>query len=192
MIHLPLSRLKRLSLSYLVLTKNTLPPESALLFVGTLYSKPHIFDKSKNVLESHFGKILLISHPLSWDYSDYYKNELGWPIYRRFIFFENIIDPAIIVDTKLKTNEIELNFSYNDRRLINLDPGYLTLSKIVLATTKNYAHRIYMGKGIYGEVTLIYRGGIYNPLLYTYRDYQDKTYIDIFMNARVILKKMLG
>ncbi len=166
--------------------------EPALLFVGTLYSDSGIFDYSKKILDEKFGYILFASHPISWDYSSYYKDELGWPLFRQFIFFKDLIDPGLLADVKLKTNEIEDVLSSKGRRCINLDPGYLTLSKIVLASTKNYAHRIYISKGIYGEVTLIYKDGIYNSHLYTYRDYQDKTCIDIFMNARAMLKIMLS
>jgi hypothetical protein len=165
--------------------------EQGLLFVGTLYSDSGIFDYSKEIIEKNFGEILLTSPFIKWDYSSYYKDELGWPLFRQFIFFKNLIDPGILADIKLKTNEIEGTLSSKGKRCINLDPGYLTLSKIVLASTKNYAHRIYLGKGIYGEVSLIYKSGIYSPHLFTYRDYQDKTCIDIFMNARELLKGML-
>jgi hypothetical protein len=165
--------------------------ELSLLFVGTLYSNQGIFNHSKGILEKNFGDILHASPSIPWDYSSYYKDELGWPLFRQFIFFKNLIDPGILADVKLKTNEIEDALSSEGKRHINLDPGYLTLSNIVLASTKNYAHRIYLGKGIYGEVTLIHKDGTYTPHLFTYRDYQDKTSIDIFMNAREMLKKML-
>ncbi|MBE0427668.1 MAG: DUF4416 family protein [Nitrospirae bacterium] len=168
------------------------PAKPALLFIGLLYSNQEIFSQSINILKRDLGDILLISLPLLWDYSSYYRDELGWPIFRQFIFFKNLIDPGTLSEIKLKTNEIEEILTFEGKRQINLDPGYLTLSKIVLASTKNYAHRIYLGKGIYGEVTLIYKDGKYNPHLFTYRDYQDKTCIDIFMNAREILKKMLS
>jgi len=164
--------------------------EPALLFVSTLYSSSDIFNYSKEILEKNFGDILFISPSLPWEYSSYYKDEIGWPLFRQFIFFKNLIDPELLTDIKLKTNEIESALSSEGKRRINFDPGYLTLSKVVLASTKNYSHRIYLGKGIYGEITLIYREGIYSPHLFTYRDYQDKTHIDIFMKARETLKKM--
>ena len=167
-------------------------PEPAVLFIGTLYSDAEIFKRSKEIIEENFGDILLESPSTVWEYSSYYKDELGWPLFRQFIFFKNLIDPGILSDIKLKTNEIEDTLSSGGRRRINLDPGYLTLSKIVLASTKNYAHRIYLGKGIYGEVSLLFKDGIYNSYLYTYRDYRDKTSIDIFMNARELFKKMLS
>jgi hypothetical protein len=166
--------------------------DPALLFVGTLYSDERTLNYSKEILKRNFGDILLVSSTILWNYSSYYKDELGWPLFRQFIFFKTLIDPEILADIKLKTNEIEDTLSSEGKRRVNLDPGYLTLSKIVLASTKNYAHRIYLGKGIYGEVTLIYKDGIYSPHLFTYKDYQDKPYIEVFMNAREMLKKMLG
>jgi hypothetical protein len=166
--------------------------DPALLFVGTLYSDERILNNSKKLLEQNFGDILLSSQSISWEYSDYYKDEIGWPLFRQFIFFKILIDPGLLSDIKLKTNEIEDTLSSEGKRRVNLDPGYLTLSKIVLASTKNYAHRIYLGKGIYGEVTLIYKDDTYNPHLFTYRDYQDKTCIEIFIKARETLKKMLA
>ncbi len=165
--------------------------EPVLLFVGTLYSDAGIFDYSKEIIEKNFGEIILTSPSIKWDHSSYYKDELGWPLFRQFIFLKDLIDPGILADIKLKTNEIEDALSSKGKRCINLDPGYLTLSKIVLASTKNYAHRIYLGKGIYAEVTLIYKDNIYTSHLFTYKDYQDKTYIDIFMNIREMLKKRL-
>jgi hypothetical protein len=165
--------------------------ESVLLFVGTLYSDAGIFDYSKEIIEKNFGGILLTSPSIKWNHSSYYKDELGWPLFRQFIFLKDLIDPGILADIKLKTNEIEDALSSKGKRCINLDPGYLTLSKIVLASTKNYAHRIYLGRGIYAEVTLIYKDNVYTPHLFTYKDYQDKTYIDTFMNVREMLKKRL-
>jgi len=168
------------------------PPEKALLFISTLYPDASIFEYSQKFLENNFGDILFISPPLPWDYSSYYKEELGWPLFRQIIFFKNLINPGLLADIKLKTNEIEAELSSEGKRRINLDPGYLSLFQVVLASTKNYAHRIYLGKGIYGEVTLTYRDDIYNPHLFTYKDYQDKTHIDIFIDAREMLRKIAG
>jgi hypothetical protein len=165
--------------------------ESGLLFIGTLYSDPDLFSRSKEILQKSFGEILFTSPPSRWDYSPYYKDEFGCPIVRQFIFFKDLIDAGNLPDIKLKTNEIEEELSLNNRRGVNLDPGYLTLAKVVLASTKNYSHRIYLGQGIYGEVTLVYQDNTFRPHLFTYRDYQDRGSIDLFVSARAILKKIL-
>ena len=167
------------------------PPDPVLLFVGILYSDDKVFHNAYELLEKHFGEILFAGISIPWNYSQYYQKEIGYPLLRRFLFFKTLIYPDNLADIKLQTNEIENIFSFNDKRRINLDPGYLTLSKIVLASTKNYAHRIYLGKGIYGEVTLIYRNGTYKPHIFSYKDYQDEFYIKTFMNIRLLYKEML-
>ncbi|MFZ5908019.1 MAG: DUF4416 family protein [Nitrospirota bacterium] len=165
------------------------PPEPALLFIGTLYSRPEIFDRAATILRSRFGGTLFTSSPAPWDYSPYYRNELGHPIFRQFIFFRETIDPGTLADIKLDTIHIEEEFSTAGQRSINLDPGYLCLSKVVLASTKNYSHRIYLGKGIYAEVTLFYRRNTYHPHLFTYRDYQDNASLELFLRMRKHLEK---
>jgi len=165
--------------------------ESGLLFIGTLYSDPETFSRSKEILQKIFGEVLFTSPPSPWDYSLYYKNELGWPIVRQFMFFRDLIDAGNLPRVKLMTNEIEQELSRNNRRCINLDPGYLTLAKVVVASTKNYSHRIYLGGGIYGEVTLVYQDNIFKPHLFTYRDYQDRNCIELFLSARARLKEIL-
>lgn len=168
------------------------PPEAALLFIGTLYSDQQVFLHSKEILERDFGQELLTTPPLPWDYSPYYRNELGSPIARQFIFFKDLFDTGTLADIKIRTTEIEDSLSTGGKRRINLDPGYLTLAKVVLASTKNYSHRLNLGKRIYGEVTLIYaeKEGSFKSHLFTYRDYQEKSCIDMFLSVRQILKKI--
>ena len=165
-------------------------PEAAFLFIGNLYSDPEVFGHSKEILESKFGDSLLVSPPLPWDYSPYYRDELGSPINRQFLFFKDLFDTGTLADIKTRTNEIEDSLSVDGKRRINLDPGYITLAKVVLASTKNYSHRLNLGKGIYGEVTLIYieKEGTYKSHLFTYRDYQEQSCIDMFLNIRRLLK----
>jgi hypothetical protein len=165
--------------------------ESGLLFIGTLYNNPEFFTRSNAILQKSFGEILFTSPPSAWDYSLYYKEEIGWPIVRQFIFFRDLIDAGNLPAIKLKTNEIEESLSVNNKRSVNLDPGYLTLAKVVLASTKNYSHRIYLGEGIYAEVTLVYQDDTFKPHLFTYRDYQRPDCIGLFVNARTMLKKTL-
>ncbi|MDO9287396.1 MAG: DUF4416 family protein [Thermodesulfovibrionales bacterium] len=166
------------------------PPVPALLFTGILYSENEYFEKTKKTLLDLFGPSLMETSPVNWDHSDYYKEELGSPIKRIFIFFRNLINHEDIVDIKLKTNSIEDSLSADGKRRVNIDPGYLTLANVVLATTKGYSHRIYLGKGIYGEVSLLYRekDRTFIPHIFTYQDYLDKNCIDMFIKAREFLK----
>ena len=166
-------------------------PDPVLLFIGTLYCNMSVSHDAHTLLEKTFGEIVLTSPPMPWDYSTYYQDEIGYPLLRQFHFFKNLINPARLANIKLKTIDIENILSVEGKRRINLDPGYLTLSNIVLASTKNYSHRLYLGEGIFGEVTLIYKGKTYHPHMFSYRDYQDDSYLKIFMDARSLYKKML-
>lgn len=165
--------------------------KKVLLFIATLFSNKEVYYQALNILEERFGEILLESSPSKWDYSDYYTPELGSPIWRRFIFFRNLISEGDIAQIKIQTNEIEQALSNNGKRTINLDPGYIGLAKLVLATTKDYSHRIYLRDGIYGEVTLIFKNNSFRPNINTYRDYADESYIKLFNLLRIIYKDFL-
>jgi hypothetical protein len=110
---------------------------------------------------------------------------MGAGLKRKFVFFKDLIEPGAISGIKLRTIELEDRF-LNEKggRRINLDPGYLNLAKIVLVSTKDYSHRIYLGNGIYGEVTLVYSGNDYRILPHTYPDFRTEEYREIFRKAR--------
>ncbi len=164
--------------------------EDAVLCVGSLFSASDIFDSAEPLLKKHFGEALFKSSSLPWNFSEYYNNELQPPLFRNFLFFKDIVDPPSLVDAKLATIEIESRFSINGRRSINLDPGYLTLAKVVLASRKNYSHRINLGKGVFAELELFYKDGRFNPMPYTYYDYRDETFKALFERARQLMKKL--
>lgn len=142
--------------------------------------------KAYRILQETFGDVLMETPPLAWDYSDHYKDEMSGPLFRRFIFFEDFIEPGSLAGTKVTTNEIELTLSTGGKRNVNLDPGYLTPAKIVLASTKDYSHRIYLKEGIYAETTLIFskEKGRFIPNINTYNDYRDDRNLKYFLLAR--------
>ncbi len=120
-----------------------------------------------------------------WEHTDYYQKEMGAGLKRHFVFFKNPVQPEGVVEIKLQTIKIEQQY-LNDSggRRINLDPGYLDSAKIVLVSTKDFSHRIYLGNGIYGEVTLLFSGGDYRELPYTFPDFRTSEYHDVFKKAR--------
>jgi len=118
----------------------------------------------------------------------YYDEELGTPIQRKFLTFVRLIDPGELAAIKCFTNEVE-RFRARERgtqpdRPVNLDPGYLDAGRLVLATTKDRAHRIYLGQGIYAEVTLLYEKKAWQALPWTYPDYAAPTYHPFLTEAR--------
>lgn len=166
--------------------------EEALLFVGALYASSEIFDRNLPELENHFGPVLFQSAIMPWDHSHYYRDELGTPISRRFIFFERLIDASCLPEIKVMTDDMEYRNLIHGKRQINLDPGYLTEAKVILASTKNYSHRIYLGRGIYAEQEYIFSKGSYRPLSHTYTDYRKSEYLKVFSQARQLFRQMLA
>jgi hypothetical protein len=165
--------------------------EEAVIFIASLYSSPDIFAAAIPFLRKRFGEVFYESPCLSWDYSSYYAEEMGSPLHRSFLFFDQVLDPTALVEAKLAAGELEDVFSLNGRRQINLDPGYLTLAKVVLASSKNYSHRIYLGSGVFCELELFYEKGRFIPLPYTYFDYRDGDCLAVFSNARKLFKQKL-
>jgi hypothetical protein len=135
-------------------------------------------------LENLFGPVDLVSSWLPFDFTDYYEKEMGRPLYRRLLAFKHLIDQEQLPDIKHQTNAIESDLAREGRREVNIDPGYLLYERFVLATGKNYSHRIYVGQGIYADLTLIFQKGAYRPLPWTYPDYADAPMADFLMEVR--------
>ncbi len=142
-------------------------------------------------LQAITGAADWMSPPLFFDRTRYYEKEMGWPLHRRFLSFENLIRPEAIVDVKLQTNELEKRYLQEGKRRVNIDPGYIALERLVLATGKNYTHRIYLSKGIYADLTLVFHQGSFQTLAWTYRDYGDPVVIGYFNEVREHYKNQL-
>jgi CRISPR/Cas system CSM-associated protein Csm4 (group 5 of RAMP superfamily) len=161
------------------------------LFCAILYIDKTIYTNALEILEKDFSKIDYISSEIPFSYTSYYQPEMGNQIYRLYLSFSELIYPYQLADIKKRTNDIENYFKVNSNRKINIDPGYISLSNLVLATTKNYSHRIAISPEIYAEVTLIYKKNSFNSLEWTYPDYKDPQNIIHFNNIRNILAKQL-
>ena len=109
---------------------------------------------------------------------------MGQGLLRRFVAFETLVSQDLLADIKHKTIEMENKWAVSGKRRINVDPGMLTAERLVLATTKNYTHRIYLGKGIFADLTLIYHRGGFKPLDWTYPDYKTQWSLDFWKEAR--------
>ena len=130
-------------------------------------------DKVAKDLENSFGPVDMISSWFPFDYTDYYEAEMGKPLFRRIFVFKELVEQDSLPAIKIKTNTLELNYMQKDRRIVNIDPGYMLMERFVLATGKNFSHRVYIGKGIYADLTLMYRKGAFRRLEWTYPDYAD-------------------
>jgi len=145
-------------------------------------------------LSDELGDIDYVSELLPFDYTDYYREEMGTRLVRRFVSFDRLRDPGDLPPVKVCTNRIEADLAREGKRSVNIDPGYISEAHLILATGKKYTHRPYIGNGIYADVTLIYRDRTFQPLEWTYPDYAGDVIIDILicMRKRYIMQLAEG
>ena len=170
-------------------------PRPVKLIAGILACDEQVLSAARAHLESAMGEIDLISDTWPFDQTSYYADEIGPRILRQFVSFAQLVDPGELADIKHRTNAIEQELAKSLAmpfpRPVNLDPGMIEPSKLVLATTKNYAHRIYIGRQMYAEVTLVFDKGQWRPLPYTYPDYHSPQYFEFFAKVRGRLVEQL-
>lgn len=157
--------------------------EKVLLFSGVL-SSIGFPEEIRGDLEREFGEISYISPSFPFTFTDYYDEEMGTPIERFFICFSTLITPDILADVKSFTNRIEEKYAVDGKRKINLDPGTMSVGNVVLATTKNRAHRIAIGKNLFAEVTLIYHHKGFESFSWTYADYRSPEIQTVLLEMR--------
>ena len=173
------------------------PSKKAKLFIGLISADPALIQECAASLSKQLGPLDLESETTPWDYSGYYQQELGSGLLRKFIFFEKLIDEGNLPGIKHLTNRLEAETSVRDenngKRRINLDPGYVTEAKVVLASTKDFAHRLYVGESMYAEVTLRYgnKERDFVPFDHTYPEFRADAYRAMFMKGRELLRKAL-
>lgn len=167
------------------------------LFCGLIFGDEGLARRAVQLLGKRFGTIDMASDVWPFDATDYYEPEMGPNLKRQFVAFERLIDPGRLVEIKQETNALEAKLCDDagtppEFRLVNLDPGYIELSKLVLATTKNYSHRLYLGGGIFGEVTLHWHDDAWRAWPWTYPDYASDRYHAFFTQVREQLRDQLA
>lgn len=170
-------------------------PKSVLLLIAVCSRHDHALDWASRQAEAEFGPIAFRSDPFDFSQTDYYENSMGTGLKKQFIAFRNLMDPGRLRHVKRQTNTWEADYvaltEWPEDRPLNLDPGYVSEAKLVLASTKDHAHRIYLDDGIYAEVTLHFQGGSWRKLPWTYPDYQQPDFHDFFLRCREYLRTEL-
>jgi len=161
------------------------------LIVGFIFKEEKVLTEAKKILEKRFGRCDFESESIAFTHTDYYEKEMSCDLRKKFLSFQKLIKPESIFKIKHFTQRLEKIFSLNRKRRINIDPGYLDLSKLILATTKDYKHRIYLREGIYAEVTLYYERGSFQAFDWTYPDYKTPEFIQIFNKIRKIYQESI-
>lgn len=167
-------------------------PKPVYIFASIIFKLDERLEAAEKEVRRTIGDVLEKTAPIRFYQTDYYEDEMGEGLSRVFLLFNPLFERECLPDIKLKTNIIEDALSREGKRTVNIDPGYLSLENIILATTKGYSHRIYLGKGIFGDLTLIYHNKTYSPLGWTYPDYGSNETISVLNAWRVLLKQGLN
>ena len=161
------------------------PPRPVKLIVSILTAERDLAEQVRERLVDCYGPLDYCSEELPFDFTDYYAGEIGRDLFRLLLSFEELISPGRLPAIKLCANDLEDAFVRGDgTRRVNIDPGYIALQHLILATCKPFAHRPYLGEGIYADMTLIFRGGTFRPLEWTFPDYGSDLMIGILNRIR--------
>lgn len=166
-------------------------PLPALSIVAVSSRHDEAFDWARGQIEAAFGPLALASDAFAFTETDYYAATMGTNLEKQFFACERLFDPGELASVKRRTNEWEAAYAalgrHAEPRPLNLDPGYITPAKLVLASTKDHAHRLYLMDGVYAEVTLVFRGKQWRPMDWTYPDYRRGDYQAFFTRCREFL-----
>lgn len=170
------------------------PPKPVLIISAIISRYDEAYRWACERMTTQFGEIALASEGFDHQETNYYEASMGANLRKWFVAFAGKADSAALADWKLATNALETEYAnlgrHPENRPLNLDPGYLTEAKLVLATTKDRDHRLYLRDGIYAEVTLRYQAGAWKSQPWTYPDYQRPDFHAFFMRCREYLRSL--
>ena len=159
-------------------------PEPVKLIIGMFMAQGEQFHRLAAALADAYGPPDMISPWIPFDQTDYYFEEMGGPLNRRMMAFTELVDPGRLPSVKRFCHELEQTAMAGERRCVNIDPGYLCRSRFVLATGKDFTHRIYIGDAVYADLTLVVKDGAFAPLPWTYPDYREPALLQFLERAR--------
>ncbi len=166
-------------------------PKPVRFFASIIFANDGPLESAEKKLEALIGRLRDKTEALSFYHTDYYEKEMGTGLKRVFLLFEPLLERDALPEIKRKTNDMEASLSQGGGRTVNIDPGYISLENVILATTKGYTHRIYLRNGIYADLTLMYHNGTFKPLEWTYPDYGSMETISMFNTWRDSLKEKM-
>jgi hypothetical protein len=171
-------------------------PPQVKLICGMISARGELFAQTVSALVGQFGPVDITSEVVDFDFTSYYDQEMGHPLYRQFVAFDQLVCPDILAPAKLTTNAIEARFRQTcppglPPRPVNLDVGYIESGKLVLASMKNFSHRIYLGRSVFAEVTLMYHRAGWDALPWTFPDYASGRYSPFLNSARAKMREQI-
>jgi hypothetical protein len=167
-------------------------PQKIKVFLGFIFREERAFAQAAEDIAAAYGRLDSRSPLIDFNFTDYYRTEMGTGLKRKFISLEQLFSPESMVQIKNFTISLETKYAVGGKRTINIDPGYLTSAKLVLVTTKDFAHRVYLGDGVFAEVTLLGKEKEWVALPWTYPDYRTPEYQNYFSQVKKIYKQQLS
>ena len=157
------------------------------LICGIIAGQEDVIFRSTSLLIEHFGPIDRSSELMDFSFTNYYEKQMGKGLKRKFLSFLEMVAPERLSEAKIQTNvledEIKKEFG-SDKRIVNLDPGYITASALIIATAKDFSHRIPLQKGIYAHLEFLFGRNDVKTLDWTYPDFRSKNYHRFFLDVR--------
>ncbi len=159
-------------------------PAQVKLIASIIAGDKNIIKPILSNLQERFGDIDFISEKMEFNHTNYYNDEIGENLFRKMVSFDKLICPSDLAAIKIFTNSIENQYADNGKRKTNIDPGYIAMEKFVLASCKNFSHRIYLSEGVYADLTLIYKRNNFQALEWTFPDYAKEWMITLLKSLR--------
>jgi hypothetical protein len=162
------------------------------IFTAITYQLDLLIERIQAELEKILSPIDSMSNTYLFEkFTTYYRTEMGSNLHKKIISFQELQSADRLPDIKIATNHIEKEYQKDQKRTVNIDPGYICAAKVILATTKDYDHRIYLKQGIFGDVHLRFRQGQYQINEWTYPDYRQREILEYFESLRRLYLKQL-
>lgn len=159
-------------------------PSKVKMIAALLWNETVVISNVYDRLEKEWGSIDARSTVYDFTHTGYYKDEFGQQLKKQFVSFEKLADIDAMPDIKILGNKIEDEFNFGGKRTVNIDPGYIANAKLVMPTTKNLPHRVYIGKKIYADLQLIYKKPTFHTILWTFADYKEPFNLEFFNKVR--------
>ena len=169
----------------------TVPFKAVKLFCGLIFSRSEDYLQVKEALADHYSAIDHEMAAVPFNHTTYYNEEMGDRLLRAFVSFKALISPEELPKIKLACNDLETRYTSLGKRRINIDPGYISEANVIIATSKNYYHRVPLNLGIYAHMEYVWKKGIPEPLPWTYPDFREPAYIDFFRRIRELYRSGL-
>jgi len=159
------------------------------LFCGLIFVEAAAAEKAKTELADHFSAIDSQSALIPFTATDYYRKEMGEPLFRQFVSFSGWLDPEGLPEIKCFTNRLEERFLKAGKRTVNLDPGYLSDANVIIATSKNHYHRVPLNRGVYAHLEYVLKNKQFEFLPWTYPDFKQAEYLAFFRQLFTLFRE---